>query len=178
MYTGKQQINQLANLGLLPSAFKRYLNLFTQEYRGDVTILPVPGLWEVTKTFSNLSKDEVTEFKLISARRTFPKINRIENILKIEQALENGYSNLKMKLLRKKFSSRKKFAIDEENYDFELGTRQLIDIYRKNNHLSLVRKEEEEFSVDEDENLDDISERHNSLLYYMIDHISNEQKGK
>ncbi len=178
MYTGKQQINQLANLGLLPSAFKRYLNLFTQEYRGDVTILPVPGLWEVTKIISNFSKDELRKFNLISARRTFPKISRIENILKIEQALENGYSKLKMKLLRKKFTSKKKFGIDEENDDFELGTRQLIDIERKNDPLSLDRKEEDDFSVDEDENLDDISEKHNSLLYYMINQISYEQKGK
>lgn len=162
MQSGNHYLIKLANIGLLPSAAKRYLNLVTQDYRGDVTILPVPSVWAVVKTISNPSPDEIDNYKLESARRTFPKICMIENIFKIELALDNNYSKLTNILNRNKYITKQKNYLDEKNNNFEIGAKQEM-INKLGSQQETIRDEE---SISENENLDEISEKHCSLVFY------------
>lgn len=144
------------------------MNLLTQDYRGDVTILPVPSPWKALKTFKNPTESELEQMKIESERRAYPKISMIENFLKIERALEKHYEELKHQLKTRKYTSKKKVGCDEENYDSEIRTRQITDFERNNfnrfNTSNLTDIEDSD-SIEEDENLEEISEKHNSLEF-------------
>lgn len=151
-------------MGLVPNVIKRFLNIVTQEYRGDVTILPVPSIWQVTKTISNPTIEEVDKFRLESARITFPKISMIENIYKIELALDNNYSKLKKILKTKRFITNKTYDLDEENYDYEICIKQTE--LKIPDNLPITNREYDAESVSENENLDEICEKHNKIIFY------------
>jgi len=36
----------LGTLGIIPAGVKRYINLITQQYQGNVTIVPVPSIYD------------------------------------------------------------------------------------------------------------------------------------
>jgi predicted acylesterase/phospholipase RssA len=68
----KHRCQQLASLGLLPSPMTRSMNIITQDYRGHVTIFPVPNLSDYLKVLANPSKEDIAYCTLHSSRRTFP----------------------------------------------------------------------------------------------------------
>ena len=68
----KHRAMQLQAIGILPSVFGKILNLVTQDYRGHVTLFPVPRLVDYLKALDNPSKDTMAYCAKHSSNRTFP----------------------------------------------------------------------------------------------------------
>jgi predicted acylesterase/phospholipase RssA len=68
----KHRCLQIESLGILPSFLTRWFNLITQEYRGHVTIFPIPKLADYLKIFTNPSKEHIDYCTQHSSKRTFP----------------------------------------------------------------------------------------------------------
>ena len=68
----KHRCQQVESLGILPLFITKWFNLITQDYRGHVTIFPVPKLTDYIKMFSNPSKEHIAYCIKHSSKRTFP----------------------------------------------------------------------------------------------------------
>jgi predicted acylesterase/phospholipase RssA len=68
----KHRADQLISLGIIPSELTRVLNMFTQDYKGHVTIFPVPKLSDFFKVFSNPTIETIRYCIEHSSKRTFP----------------------------------------------------------------------------------------------------------
>lgn len=76
----KHRVIQLQALGLLPSILGRLLNLITQDYRGHVTLFPVPRILDYLNALNNFTKESIAYCVSHSSKRTFPsKILLIKN---------------------------------------------------------------------------------------------------
>jgi len=68
----RHRFMQIQSLGLLSNTVSKYLSVFTQEYKGDITILPVPRWIDYFKILSNPTQEDIERCKIFGARRTFP----------------------------------------------------------------------------------------------------------
>ena len=92
-------ISKMFSFGIIPTNLGRCLKLFTQDFRGNVTIFPVPvNLLEFSKLVSNPTKESIKKCKVYGGRKTYPKICRIENLVKIENAIDKYYRKIKTKV--------------------------------------------------------------------------------
>ena len=125
----------------MPTGLGRFLKLFTQEFRGNVTIFPVPiNLIEFSKLISNPTKESIEKCKVYGGRKTYPKICKIENLVKIENAIEKYYRRINKKVSNK---------ISEKAYN----------IYQDESSLDdRINSESEDF--------EDINQKHNKFIIY------------
>ena len=122
------------------------MNIFTQEFRGNVTICPVPfNLIEFTKLVSNPTKQYIENCKVYGARKTYPKICKIEHLIKIENAIEKFYRKIKTKLNNKINEKSVKIEKPEKKFSFN---------------------ELDDYNISENEDFDNISEKHNKFILY------------
>jgi len=91
---------KLYRIGVLPKtggAEVPYL-LATQEYDGDITILPIGSVWAAIPDFINLTTNptpEHMEYVVSSAqRRTWPHLNQIRCVTEVERALRREMAAL------------------------------------------------------------------------------------
>jgi predicted acylesterase/phospholipase RssA len=68
----KHRIHQVQSLGILPNFLTRILGVFTQDYRGHVTIFPVPRWGDYFKMLQNPSKEMIKYCVEHSSKRTYP----------------------------------------------------------------------------------------------------------
>jgi predicted acylesterase/phospholipase RssA len=68
----KHRIHQIQSLGILPKFASTILNIITQDYRGHVTIFPVPRWRDYLYMLQNPSKEMIKYCVEHSSKRTFP----------------------------------------------------------------------------------------------------------
>jgi predicted acylesterase/phospholipase RssA len=68
----KHRCQQIQSLGILPNSLSKILNIITQDYRGHVTIFPVPKITDYLSVLSNPTKESIQYCCKHSAKRTFP----------------------------------------------------------------------------------------------------------
>jgi predicted acylesterase/phospholipase RssA len=96
----RHRVAQLSTVGIA-SWLTRSLEMFTQEYRGHVTIWPVPSLKDYKNILSNPSDEDIQRCIRESNQRTFPKMNMLKGILTIEKTFDLCYSQLKLGLVKR-----------------------------------------------------------------------------
>ena len=90
----RNRVQQLNLIGLC-NCVTWVLGIFTQEYRGHVTIWPVPSVRDYINIISNPSEDDIQRCIKKGQNRTFPKINMLKSIMAIEVDFDDCCSLLK-----------------------------------------------------------------------------------
>lgn len=122
------RLTQLSSLGILPAPLEFFHKLFKQQYHGDVTICPVPTIKDYLKVLKNPTKEMIDDCCAHSLRQTYPKMNKIEGLLKIEVLLEKLYFKLKYKHNKQKFNGDKKY-LKEDKIDQKIITYNNCDLF-------------------------------------------------
>jgi len=68
----KHRFIQIQTLGILPKFITKWFNIITQDYKGHVTIFPVPKIVDYFKIFDNPNKESIVYATIHASRRTFP----------------------------------------------------------------------------------------------------------
>lgn len=69
----KHRFSQLSDLGLFPSIVQRFLNVFSQNYVGNITIWPTPKLRDYIDILRMPSAShELDRFVEVGRQRTYP----------------------------------------------------------------------------------------------------------
>eukprot|EP00357_Protocruzia_adherens_P026900 CAMPEP_0114983764 /NCGR_PEP_ID=MMETSP0216-20121206/6884_1 /TAXON_ID=223996 /ORGANISM="Protocruzia adherens, Strain Boccale" /LENGTH=640 /DNA_ID=CAMNT_0002345789 /DNA_START=294 /DNA_END=2216 /DNA_ORIENTATION=- len=89
---------QMTKIGILPKALAQILNMFVQDYRGHVTIWPVPEARDFLYIMANPDEETMVKFTKRGARRAFRKVSYLRALLGVEQTLDQEYSQLKKQL--------------------------------------------------------------------------------
>lgn len=96
----KHRLLQLYEYNLVPKFLYFFESLISQQYTGDVTILPATYDYEnLSKLLQNPTDDFIQECNLRSQQRTFPKISVIQTRCKIERALDSCLIEIRQQLL-------------------------------------------------------------------------------
>lgn len=114
----RHRVQQLNFLNLF-DALTWFLGIFTQEYRGHVTIWPVPAIKDYLNILSNPSDDDIQKCIKKGNIRTFPKINMLKSIMVIEKTFESCCEELK-EILKVK-ESKWSVTVDGYSEDFPVG---------------------------------------------------------
>lgn len=93
----RHRVQQLNLIGLC-NFITWVLGIFTQEYRGHVTIWPVPSVKDYINILSNPSEDDIQRCIRKGQNRTFPKINMLKSIVAIENDFDTCCMQLKQRL--------------------------------------------------------------------------------
>ncbi|CAG9319591.1 unnamed protein product [Blepharisma stoltei] len=93
----RHRVKQISLVGLL-DFLTSFLGIFTQEYRGHVTIWPVPSIKDYLNILSNPTDDDIQRSIRKSEIRTFPKINMLQSIMAIEKTFDSCYQQIRAKL--------------------------------------------------------------------------------
>ncbi|KAL9654578.1 hypothetical protein ABK040_006642 [Willaertia magna] len=97
----KYRIQQLYYYGLIPERFAWFEQILSQPYSADVTIVPCDlGFDNLSKILTNPTAEYIKSATAQSLRRTFPHMNRIENMLKIELALDSCLRHIRSQLFQ------------------------------------------------------------------------------
>lgn len=70
----KHRCLQIQSLKFLPGAITKSLNIITQDYRGHVTIFPIPKATDYLEILTNPSKEKITYCLSHASKRTFSSI--------------------------------------------------------------------------------------------------------
>jgi len=70
----KHRFLQIKSLGIFPNIVTRWFNLITQDYRGHVTIFPLPKVMDYLKLISNPEKSHILESIEHTSRKTYPSM--------------------------------------------------------------------------------------------------------
>lgn len=73
----------------LSSIIKKAHAVVSQTYSGDITIYPERSLLNMSKMFTNLGPDQVSDMMLEGRRATWPKIERIRNTTQISRTFDD-----------------------------------------------------------------------------------------
>ena len=95
----RHRVQQLNLIGLC-NFLSSILGIFTQEYRGHVTIWPVPSVRDYINILSNPSEDDIQRCIRRGQNRTFSKINMMKSIMAIEAEFDDCCKELKKRLKR------------------------------------------------------------------------------
>lgn len=87
----KHRILQLAAFGFVPRLLEKAI---TQDYTGDITIVPRPRWWQYLRVISNPSEDMMWECMLQGRQAFLRKFSQFEIGFKIEDTLEKIVSDL------------------------------------------------------------------------------------
>lgn len=150
----KHRLSQLQEIGILPEAINKMINLVTQTYHGNVTIFPVPSPKDYLKSVTNPSKEMIANCSIHSSRRTFPQINKIEGLLKTEILLEKLYFKLKYKQRKLHFNADNKTYLNEK--DNHKSKSERIALTNTNNEL-----------------FESIDDNHNKIMFGNINALQN-----
>ncbi|CAG9314328.1 unnamed protein product [Blepharisma stoltei] len=104
----RHRVQQL-NLLDLSSTLTWFLSIFTQEYRGHVTIWPIPSLKDYVNILSNPTDEDIQRCIRKGQLRTFPKINMLKSIMAIEKTFESCYHELRDRVHSQE---KRKFSMD------------------------------------------------------------------
>ena len=93
----RHRVQQLNLIGLC-NIITWVLGIFTQEYRGHVTIWPVPSVKDYINILSNPSEDDIQRCIRKGLNRTFPKINMLKSIMAIESDFDHCCTQIKQRV--------------------------------------------------------------------------------
>ncbi|KAG2389151.1 hypothetical protein C9374_014551 [Naegleria lovaniensis] len=136
----KYRIEQLYSLSLIPERFRWFELVISQSYEAHVTIVPCDLNFEnMKKILSNPTFEYIKQAIHQGMRRTFPHMNRIENMLKIELTLDSCLKQVRSQL----FKSSPQFAIQMSKSSslFNLEEEDVID------HEIVEREQQQQHSM-------------------------------
>lgn len=93
----RHRVQQLNLIGMCNFATWVF-GIFTQEYRGHVTIWPVPSVRDYINILSNPSVEDIERCIRKGQNRTFSKINMLKSIMAIEAEFDQCCKELKQRL--------------------------------------------------------------------------------
>ena len=97
----KYRIEQLYRHGLVPQRFRWFEQILSQPYEANVTIVPADlSLENVKKILSNPTFEYITGAINQGLRATYPHMNRIETMLKVELALDSCLRKVRSQLFQ------------------------------------------------------------------------------
>ena len=86
---------RILNYFNISESLTTFLGIFTQENRGHVTIWPVPSIKDYTNILNNPAAKDIQSSVHKGMLRTFPKMNMLKAILKIEKTFDSCYDRIK-----------------------------------------------------------------------------------
>ncbi len=88
----------LAEAGLVPKHIGKWMRLVSQDYTGDITIIPVPGhLNDFLQVMSNPTINRIEECIVEGERATWPVLALIKSRCSVELALAECYHQIRRK---------------------------------------------------------------------------------
>lgn len=104
----KYRIQQLYQYGLVPKFLNLFETIVSQDYSGDITILPAGPLTldVLSKLLKNPSWEYIQQCIKLAERRTWPKISVIKSRCKIEMAIDQCIEIVQRNILKKMSSYR------------------------------------------------------------------------
>ncbi|SPQ26371.1 f2425553-ac7b-4ee4-bece-e8b9cee8a031 [Thermothielavioides terrestris] len=88
-----------AELGVFPNLLTKLLSVLSQNYSGDITILPEISTSDLRLVLKNPTPEFMLRSCLIGERATWPKLSRIRNRLSIELALDQAVHALRARVV-------------------------------------------------------------------------------
>jgi TAG lipase/steryl ester hydrolase/phospholipase A2/LPA acyltransferase len=92
---GLHRMQFVAELGIFPNLLTKLLSVMSQQYSGDINILPEITLGDVPLMLKNPTPGFMLRNCLIGERATWPKLSRIRDRLAIELALDQAVHALR-----------------------------------------------------------------------------------
>lgn len=99
-------LQMLTELGLYQNLSSKIIALISQQYSGDVTILPDYSIEDFLKIFGNPTPTFILDFILRGARASWPKVTVIKNHCGVEFALDKAISILRGRIAISKKSRK------------------------------------------------------------------------
>lgn len=114
------RLRQLEELHLIPEVLSTFINLFLQEYFGNVNICPAYDFKDILYIFSNPNREIIRKWTQRGRNRTFFHKKQIEDFAKIENKLSFCANQLQSKrkhdVSMRKDLSREFFEREQSNY--------------------------------------------------------------
>jgi hypothetical protein len=107
----------LSKLGLIPNFLIKYLNLLTQDYKGNLTLVSNNSFKETISALNVPNKESTLQYVKKGSKMVFPEMSRINQVLKLEIALDKCY-----KISRKNYRVGRKLSMVQEDRGNETGT--------------------------------------------------------
>jgi len=95
----QHRMNQLSELGVMPSVIYMIQSIVSQRYCGDITIVPKISYMNFLKLLSNPTPEIMGEATLNGEKTTWPKISIIRNHCQIELTLDEVIHRLRRRQL-------------------------------------------------------------------------------
>jgi TAG lipase/steryl ester hydrolase/phospholipase A2/LPA acyltransferase len=96
---GLHRMHFLAELGIFPNLLTKLLSVMSQQYSGDINILPEITLGDIPLMLKNPTPEFMLRNCLIGERATWPKLSRIRDRLAIELALDQAVHALRARVV-------------------------------------------------------------------------------
>ncbi|CAG9319550.1 unnamed protein product [Blepharisma stoltei] len=93
----QHRVQQLNVLNLC-NTLSWWLGIFTQQYRGHVTIWPIPSIKDYVNILSNPTDDDIQRCIRKGQVRTFPKINMLKSIMAIEKTFDSCFQEIRERM--------------------------------------------------------------------------------
>ncbi|EFC49228.1 predicted protein [Naegleria gruberi] len=116
----KYRIGQLYNYGLIPERFRWFELVLSQPYQADITIVPTKlNLDNFKKILSNPTAEYIKSAINQGLRKTYPHMNRIENMLKIEFTLDRCLREVRRDLFKNSPNVAMRLSKSSSLFDLE-----------------------------------------------------------
>ncbi|PFH57912.1 hypothetical protein XA68_14418 [Ophiocordyceps unilateralis] len=89
----------LADLGVLPTLMTKCRGILSQNYSGDITILPAITMHDLPLVMTNPTSDFLLRMTVLGERATWPKLSRIRDRCAIELALDRAVHRLRARVV-------------------------------------------------------------------------------
>ncbi|KAL2129102.1 hypothetical protein VTI74DRAFT_8219 [Chaetomium olivicolor] len=96
---GLYRMHFLTEIGVFPNLLTKLLSVLTQQYSGDITILPEIAMSDLPVMLKNPTPEFMQRNCLVGERATWPKLSRIRDRLSIELALDQAVHALRTKVV-------------------------------------------------------------------------------
>ncbi|CAG8681767.1 9162_t:CDS:10, partial [Acaulospora morrowiae] len=100
----RHRLSQLSEFGIMPGLMDRIRAIMSQEYYGDITIVPNTSYADFLKILSNPTPELLQQAILRGERATWLKISIIKNHCQIELTIDEIISRLRLRLLEATFA--------------------------------------------------------------------------
>ncbi|KAF4594391.1 Lipase 4 [Ophiocordyceps camponoti-floridani] len=93
------RLQVLADLGVLPTLMTKCRGILSQNYSGDITILPAITMHDLPRVMTNPTSDFLMRLMALGERATWPKLSRIRDRCAIELALDRAVHRLRTRVV-------------------------------------------------------------------------------
>ncbi|RDA86495.1 hypothetical protein CP532_2000 [Ophiocordyceps camponoti-leonardi (nom. inval.)] len=93
------RLQVLADLGVLPTLMTKCRSILSQNYSGDITILPAITIHDLPRVMANPTSEFLLRLTALGERATWPKLSRIRDRCAIELALDRAVHRLRARVV-------------------------------------------------------------------------------